>query len=78
MLRQADLQKKIEMAEKVVDGTDDVESIPLKAPIATPGGRSSALEDPETPARAAVAPVGRTPNRPRPDGTPGLLRRFIP
>ncbi len=36
MLRQADLQKKIEMAEKVIDGTDDVEGIPLKAPIPTP------------------------------------------
>ena len=36
MLRQADVQKKIEMAEKVIDGTDDVEGIPLKAPIPTP------------------------------------------
>ncbi len=36
MLRQADLQKKIEMAEKVIDGTDDVEGIPLKAPVPTP------------------------------------------
>ncbi|MCZ6552735.1 MAG: hypothetical protein O7A67_02925 [SAR324 cluster bacterium] len=36
MLRQADLQKKIEMAEKVIGGTDDVEGIPLKAPIPTP------------------------------------------
>jgi len=36
LLRQADLQKKIEMAEKVIDGTDDVEGIPLKAPIPTP------------------------------------------
>lgn len=37
MFRQADLDKKIEMVEKVVDGTDDVEGLPLRAqPIPTP------------------------------------------
>jgi aromatic ring hydroxylase len=31
MLRLAELEKKIRMAEKVINGTDDVKDIPLKA-----------------------------------------------
>ena len=31
MLRQAELDKKIAMADKVIDGTDDVAGIPIKA-----------------------------------------------
>lgn len=33
MLRLAGLEKKIEMTEKVIGGTGDVEGIPIKAPL---------------------------------------------